>query len=189
MSVNLPAAIATDGVNSTGAVDRQSGANQTMPSFDIVSEVDKHELTNAVDQAHREITNRFDFKGSNASIELKDEKVELTADSDFQVQQMHTVLYQKLTTRKIDISSLDPEKIEKVGKGARQYMAVKQGIDKETAKKIAAKVKESKLKVQAAIQGESLRVTGKKRDDLQSTMAMLKKLDLGLPLQFQNFRD
>jgi len=129
-----------------------------MPSFDIVSEVDKHELTNAVDQAHREITNRFDFKGSNASIELKDEKVELTADSDFQVQQMHTVLYQKLTTRKIDISSLDPEKIEKVGKGARQY-------------------------------SESLRVTGKKRDDLQSTMALLKELDLGLPLQFQNFRD
>ncbi len=160
-----------------------------MPSFDIVSEVDKHELTNAVDQAHREITNRFDFKGSNASIEIQDERIALTADSDFQVQQMHTVLYQKLTNRKIDISSLDPQKIESVGKGARQYMLVKQGIDKETAKKIAAQVKESKIKVQAAIQGESVRVTGKKRDDLQKTMALLKEADLSLPLQFQNFRD
>ena len=104
-----------------------------MPSFDIVSEVDKHELTNAVDQAHREITNRFDFKGSDAKIELTDDKISLYADSDFQVQQMHPVLYQKLTSRKIDISSLDPQKVVKVGKGARQYRLVKQGIDKETA--------------------------------------------------------
>jgi len=160
-----------------------------MPSFDIVSEVDKHELTNAVDQAHREISNRFDFKGTDASIELQDEKIVLTAESDFQVQQMHTVLYQKLTTRKIDISSLDPQKTEKVGKGVRQHMLVKQGIDKDTAKKLVATVKESKIKVQASIQGESLRVNGKKRDDLQKTMAILKEKELGLPLQFQNFRD
>jgi len=148
-----------------------------MPSFDIVSEVDKHELTNAVDQAHREISNRFDFKGTDASIELQEEKIVLTAESDFQVQQMHTVLYQKLTTRKIDISSLDPQKTEKVGKGVRQHMLVKQGIDKDTAKKLVATVKESKIKVQA------------KRDDLQKTMAILKEKELGLPLQFQNFRD
>jgi len=160
-----------------------------MPSFDIVSEVDKHELTNAVDQAHREISNRFDFKGTDASIELQDEKIVLTAESDFQVQQMHTVLYQKLTTRKIDISSLDPQKTEKVGKGVRQHMLVKQGIDKDTAKKLVATVKESKIKVQASIQGESLRVNGKKRDNLQKTMAILKEKELGLPLQFQNFRD
>jgi len=160
-----------------------------MPSFDIVSEVDKHELTNAVDQAHREIINRFDFKGTDASIELSEDKITLSAESDFQVQQMHPVLYQKLTSRKIDISSLDPQTVEKAGKGAKQAMLVKQGIDKDTAKKIVAAVKDSKLKVQAAIQGETVRVTGKKRDDLQKTMSILKEKELGLPLQFDNFRD
>ena len=160
-----------------------------MPSFDIVSEVDKHELTNAVDQAHREITNRFDFKGTDASIVATAEKITLSAESDFQVQQMHPVLYQKLSSRKIDIASLDPQKVEKAGKGAKQDMLVKQGIDKETAKKIVAEVKNSKLKVQAAIQGETVRVTGKKRDDLQKTMALLKDKDIGLPMQFENFRD
>lgn len=160
-----------------------------MPSFDIVSEVDKHELTNAVDQAHREITTRFDFKGTDASIELSEDKITLSAESDFQVQQMHPVLYQKLTSRKIDIASLDPQAVEKAGKGAKQNMLVKQGIDKDTAKKIVAAVKESKLKVQAAIQGETVRVTGKKRDDLQKTMSVLKAKELGLPLQFDNFRD
>ena len=160
-----------------------------MPSFDIVSEVDKHELTNAVDQAHREITNRFDFKGTDASIVATEDKITLAAESDFQVQQMHPVLYQKLSSRKIDIASLDPQKVEKAGKGAKQDMLVKQGIDKETAKKIVAEVKNSKLKVQASIQGETVRVTGKKRDDLQKTMALLKEKEIGLPMQFQNFRD
>ncbi len=160
-----------------------------MPSFDIVSEVDSHELTNAVDQAHREISNRFDFKGSSAKIEYKDDRLSLVADSDFQVQQMHPVLYQKLTSRGIDIACLDAQKVETVGKGVRQYVSVRQGVDKETAKKIVGLVKNSKIKVQTAIQGEQLRVTGKKRDDLQSVMALLKKEDLGLPLQFQNFRD
>lgn len=160
-----------------------------MPSFDIVSEVDTHELTNAVDQAHKEISNRFDFKGTSAKIELTDDRISLVADSDFQVQQMHPVLYQKLTSRKIDIGCLDAQKVETVGKGVRQYISVKQGIDKEDGKKLIAKIKNSKLKVQASIQGEQLRVTGKKRDDLQSVMALLKGEEQGPPLQFQNFRD
>ena len=160
-----------------------------MPSFDVVSEVDQHELANAVDQAHREISNRFDFKGSSAKIELADGRIQLHADSDFQIQQIHPVLYQKLTSRQIDIACLDAGKVETSGKGVKQSVQVRQGIDKETAKKAVAKIKESKLKVQAQIQGEQLRVTGKKRDDLQSAMAMLKAAELGLPMQFQNFRD
>ena len=145
-----------------------------MPSFDVVSEVDQHELANAVDQAHREISNRFDFKGSSAKIELADGRIQLHADSDFQIQQIHPVLYQKLTSRQIDIACLEAGKVETSGKGVKQSVQVRQGIDKETAKKAVAKIKESKLKVQAQIQGEQLRVTGKKRDDLQSAMAMLK---------------
>ena len=160
-----------------------------MPSFDVVSEVDQHELANAVDQAHREISNRFDFKGSSAKVELADGRIQLHADSDFQIQQMHPILYQKLTSRQIDIACLDAGKVETSGKGVKQSVQVRQGIDKETAKKAVAKIKESKLKVQAQIQGEQLRVTGKKRDDLQSAMAMLKEAEIGLPMQFQNFRD
>lgn len=160
-----------------------------MPSFDVVSEVDQHELANAIDQAHREITNRFDFKGTSADVKISDETVVLTADSDFQIQQMHPILYQKLTARKIDIACLDAGKVETSGKGVKQAIKVKVGIDKETAKKAVAKIKESKLKVQAQIQGEQLRVNGKKRDDLQATMKLLESSDLGLPMQFQNFRD
>ncbi|MBX2835824.1 MAG: YajQ family cyclic di-GMP-binding protein [Gammaproteobacteria bacterium] len=160
-----------------------------MPSFDVVSEVDQHEMSNAIDQAHREITNRFDFKGTSCDVELKEDAVVLTADSDFQIQQMHSIIYQKLSARKIDIACLDAKAVEKSGKGVKQMMMLKQGIDKETAKKAVAKIKGSKLKVQAQIQGEELRVTGKKRDDLQATMALLKEAELGLPLQFQNFRD
>jgi len=160
-----------------------------MPSFDVVSEVDQHELSNAVDQAHREISNRFDFKGTSAKVEISDGRIQLHADSDFQIQQMHPVVYQKLTARQIDIACLDAGKVETSGKGVKQALQVRQGIDKETAKKAVSKIKESKLKVQAQIQGEQLRVTGKKRDDLQSTMAMLKEAELGLPMQFQNFRD
>jgi len=160
-----------------------------MPSFDVVSEVDQHELGNAVDQASREIGNRFDFKGTSASVELKDSIVLLTADSDFQVQQIHPILYQKLTARKIDIAALEPGKVEPSGKGVKQNLTVRQGIDRETAKKAVVKIKESKLKVQAQVQGEQLRVNGKKRDDLQAAMKVLKEAELGLPLQFQNFRD
>ncbi len=160
-----------------------------MPSFDVVSEVDQHELSNAIDQAHREITNRFDFKGTSADAKLADGAVVLSADSDFQIQQMHPILYQKLAARSIDIACLDAGKVENSGKGVKQVIKVRVGIDKETAKKAVSKIKESKIKVQAQIQGEQLRVTGKKRDDLQSTMSLLKSAELGLPLQFQNMRD
>ena len=160
-----------------------------MPSFDVVSEVDQHELSNAVDHTQKEIGNRFDFKGTSASVELADKVIVLKADSDFQIQQIHPVLYQKLTARKIDIACLEGGKIENSGKGVKQSMTVRQGVDKDTAKKAVAKIKESKIKVQAQIQGEQLRVNGKKRDDLQAAMALLKAAELGLPLQFQNFRD
>lgn len=161
-----------------------------MPSFDVVSEVDQHELSNAVDHTQREIGTRFDFKGTSAKAELSEGKIiMLHADSDFQIQQIHPVLYQKLTSRKIDIACLDAGKVENSGKGVKQAVTVKQGIDKETAKKAVAKIKESKIKVQAQVQGEQLRVNGKKRDDLQAVMALLKEAELGLPMQFQNFRD
>ncbi len=160
-----------------------------MPTFDVVSEVDQHELSNAVDHTQREIGNRFDFKGTSARVELADGKIMLFADSDFQIQQIHPVLYQKLTARKIDIACLEAGKVENSGKGVKQAITVRQGIDKDIAKKAVAKIKESKLKVQAQVQGEQLRVTGKKRDDLQAAMALLKNAELGLPMQFQNFRD
>lgn len=160
-----------------------------MPSFDVVSEVDQHELGNAIDQASREITNRFDFKGTSADVKLNDGVVVLTADSDFQIQQMHPILYQKLTSRSIDIACLEAGKVETSGKGVKQNIKVRVGIDKETAKKAIGKIKESKIKVQAQIQGEQLRVNGKKRDDLQATMRLLENAELGLPFQFQNFRD
>lgn len=160
-----------------------------MPSFDVVSEVDQHELSNAVDHTQREIGNRFDFKGTSAKVELADGKIMLFADSDFQIQQIHPVLYQKLTARQIDIACLEAGKVENSGKGVKQAVTVRQGIDKETAKKAVARIKESKIKVQAQVQGEQLRVTGKKRDDLQAVMTLLKNAELGLPMQFQNFRD
>jgi len=160
-----------------------------MPSFDVVSEVDQHELGNAIDQASREITNRFDFKGTSCDAKLNDGVVVLTADSDFQIQQMHPILYQKLTSRSIDIACLDAGKVETSGKGVKQTINVRVGIDRETAKKAVGKIKESKLKVQAQVQGEQLRVNGKKRDDLQATMKLLENAELGLPMQFQNFRD
>ena len=160
-----------------------------MPTFDVVSEVDEHELSNAVDQTAKAVGNRFDFKGTSAKVELADKRVLMHADSDFQVQQIHPILYEKLIGRGIEIASLKPGDIEKSGKGVRQGFELRQGIDKETAKKAVAKVKESKLKVQASIQGDQLRVQGKKRDDLQAAMKVLKDADLGLPLQFKNFRD
>ena len=160
-----------------------------MPTFDVVSEVDQHELNNAVDHAQKEIGTRFDFKGTSAKAELADGNIMLHADSDFQIQQIHPILYQKLTARKIDIACLDAGKVENSGKGVKQLVKVKQGIDKDIAKKAMAKIKESKIKVQAQVQGEQLRVTGKKRDDLQAVMALLKGAELGVPLQFQNFRD
>lgn len=160
-----------------------------MPSFDIVSEVDNHELTNAVDQANREIDNRFDFKGSGAQFNLSSQGIELTAPSDFQVKQMQPILETKLTKRHIDIQSLDWHDIETNLSQAKQIAEVKQGIDQATAKSIIKQIKQSKIKVQASINGDQLRVTGKKRDDLQQVIAMLKSESIGLPLQFKNFRD
>lgn len=160
-----------------------------MPSFDIVSEVDTHELSNAIDQSQREIGTRYDFKGTDASVELNDNEITLKGESDFQIQQILDILYQKMAKRGLNISSLDASKIEPSGKGVSQRIAVQQGIDKDTAKKIIKLIKESKLKVQAAIQGEQVRVTGKKRDDLQQVMSFLRESKIELPLQFNNFRD
>jgi uncharacterized protein YajQ (UPF0234 family) len=160
-----------------------------MPSFDVVSEVDHHELTNAVDQMNREITNRFDFKGSNARVELKDQVMNLEADNEFQLKQMHDIIYKKLASRGIDTACLDQGKIEERGMRAYQTITVREGVDKELARKIVKMIKDTKMKVQAAIQGEQVRVTGKKRDELQSVIEMLKGADIDLPLQFNNFRD
>lgn len=160
-----------------------------MPSFDIVSEVNEHELTNAVDQASREIANRFDFKGSNATFSLKDNAITMAAPSDFQLKQMLDILYNKMAKRGCDIRSLELKTPEVSLHEAKQIINVKQGIDPESAKKITKLIKDSKLKVQASIQGEKIRVTGKSRDDLQSAIASLKEAKLELPLQYDNFRD
>ena len=160
-----------------------------MPSFDIVAEVDGHELTNAVDQMNREISNRFDFKGSDARITLKDYEMNFEAASDFQLKQMRDIMVNKLSKRGIDNRCLDRGKVDERGLRAYQTITVKHGIDKEDAKKIIKMIKEKKFKVQAAIQGEQVRVTGKKRDELQQVMSFLKGSDIDLPLQFNNFRD
>ncbi len=160
-----------------------------MPSFDIISEVDQHELANALDQASREIGTRFDFKGVPASFELKDGIITMTAEVEFQLEQMMEILKSKLIKRKIDISALKPGDVEEVGKKAIQKITVQQGVDADIARKIVKHVKDLKLKVQIAIQGEKLRVTGKKRDDLQDVIAVLRQGDFGLPLQYDNFRD
>ena len=160
-----------------------------MPSFDIVSEVDQHELRNAVDQANREIGNRYDFKGADAKIEIAESVLTLNAESTFQVEQMQPILYQKLSKRGIDVACLQEGEIEEVGRRARQISSVREGVDKDTARKIVRMIKDSKIKVQAAVQGEQVRVTGKKRDDLQQVIAMLKAQEMDLPLQYQNFRD
>ncbi|HEU5397887.1 MAG TPA: YajQ family cyclic di-GMP-binding protein [Gammaproteobacteria bacterium] len=161
-----------------------------MPSFDAVSKVDTAELTNAVDQANREISQRYDFKGSSAKIDRLENLLTLFADSEFQLKQVADILYAKAAKRGIDVSSFDPQKIEAIsGDKAKQQMKVKQGIDKELAKKLVKLIKDSGLKVQAAIQGEEVRVSGKKRDDLQSCIALLRQSKLEQPLQFVNFRD
>ncbi len=160
-----------------------------MPSFDVVSEVDMHELTNAVDQANREVGTRYDFKGSDASFALAEDAVSLEAESDFQLQQMRDIFYQKAAKRGIDVQAVEEAEPVTVGRRATQKLGVRQGIDKELAKKIVKLIKDAKLKVQAQVQGEQVRVTGKKRDDLQEVIATLRGAELGLPLQFTNFRD
>ena len=161
-----------------------------MPSFDIVSEVDMHEATNAVDQANRELSTRFDFKGVDASFSLADSVITQTTDSDFQLKQLLDILLSKLSKRGIDLGCLDIGKVIPTGKQVKQELTIKQGIETDVAKKIVKLIKAQKFKVQAAIQGEKVRVTGKKRDDLQQTIQFLKSSDeIKLPLQFENFRD
>ena len=160
-----------------------------MPSFDIVSELDMHEVNNAVDQANREVTTRFDFKGINAKFELADEMITMHADVDFQLQQMSQILRDKLVKRGIDVKSLEEKDVEVTNMKARQQVILKQGLDQPMCKKIIKQIKDAKLKVQTQVQGEQVRVTGKKRDDLQTVIAFLRGADLELPLQFSNFRD
>jgi len=160
-----------------------------MPSFDVISEVDKHELTNAVDQANRELGTRFDFKGVDAKYVLEDFVITQNAPSEFQLQQMLDILRARLIARKIDVRALDVADPETNLGGSRQKITVKQGIEQPVAKKLVATLKAAKLKVEAQINGDKLRVSGKKRDDLQEAIAVLRKADVELPLQFDNFRD
>ena len=160
-----------------------------MPSFDVVSEFDAHEATNAVDQANREVGNRFDFKGTGSKYELDNDIITLISQSDFQLQQMLDILRQKLSKRGIDIGCLKEEEPEITGTTAKQKVIMRQGLDTLLAKDLVKKIKGSKIKVQAAIQGEKLRVSGKKRDDLQAVIALLKDADVDMPLQYENFRD
>lgn len=160
-----------------------------MPSFDVVSEVDHHELSNALDQANREIGTRYDFKGSNARIENSDNQLTLEAESEFQIKQMVPILREKMSKRGIDVDCLEFGDLVEMNKRARQPVTVREGLDKDIARKMVKLIKDSKLKVQAAIQGEQLRVSGKKRDDLQQVMQILREAGLGIPLQFNNFRD
>lgn len=160
-----------------------------MPSFDIVSEVDNHELTNAVDQANRELATRFDFKGVVAGFAREDAVITQSAPSEFQLQQMADILRSRLAARKIDIRCLSFGAIDSNLAGARQAITVRQGIEREQAKKIMTALKDARLKVDIQINGDKLRVSGKKRDDLQAAMAVLRGQDFELPLQFENFRD
>lgn len=160
-----------------------------MPSFDIVSEVDKHEMTNAVDQAKRDLENRYDLRGTGASFTLEGFVVSMTAPSEFNLEQMTEMLHKRLAGRHIDLRALEAGDVETNLAGARQKITIKQGIEQAQAKKIVAKIKEAKLKVDASITGDKLRVTGKKRDDLQLAIAFLRKAELEVALQFNNFRD
>jgi uncharacterized protein YajQ (UPF0234 family) len=162
-----------------------------MPSFDTVSELDGHELTNAVDQANRELAQRFDFKDTGATYELKEKEftVSMKAPAEFQLRQMLDILTQRLAKRGIDVRCMEKKDAVTNLAEARQDVVLRHGIDQETGKKLQKLIKDSKLKVQAQIQGEQLRVTGKQRDDLQSAMALLRKAEVDRPLQFKNFRD
>lgn len=161
-----------------------------MPSFDTVLEPDLVEVKNAVEQTAREIGTRFDFKGSSAAIELKDKEITLHADSDFQIGQVDDILRNKMAKRNVDVRFLDAGKIEKIGGDkVKQVIKVRNGIATEDGKKIQQAIKASKMKLQAAIQGDAVRVTGAKRDDLQAAMALIRKEVPDLPLSFNNFRD
>ncbi len=160
-----------------------------MPSFDVVSELDHHEVENAVDQASRELENRFDFRGTGAKFSREGSEVTLEAPADFQLQQMLDILKLKLAKRGVDLVCLEVKDPEVNLARAKQKVLLREGIDAESAKKLQRAIKDSKIKVQAAIQGDKLRVTGKNRDDLQATMALLRTLKVEAALQFNNFRD
>lgn len=160
-----------------------------MPSFDVVSEVNHHEVSNAVDQANREISTRFDFRGSDARIESGDGLVTLHGENAFQLQQMRDILDGKLVKRGVDIAFLEAGEVEETGRRARQALRLRQGIDKDLGRHILKLVKDSKVKVQATLQGDQVRVTGKKRDDLQQVIAALREAAIEQPLQYVNFRD
>ncbi len=160
-----------------------------MPSFDIVSEVDAHELANAVDQANREVANRFDFKGTDSGFDLDGYTIELRSGSEFQLEQMLDILRNKLTRRGIDIACLEIDEARQAGREARQTVRVRHGLEAELARDIVKRIKAGKFKVQAAIQGEQVRVSGKKRDELQAVIALLREAPIAMPLQFTNFRD
>jgi len=161
-----------------------------MPSFDVVSEANLVEVKNAIDQSNKEISTRFDFKGSDARVEQKERELTAYADSDFQLNQVRDVLTGKMVKRNVDVRFLDLGKIEKIGGDkVKQVIKIRNGIESDAAKKIVRIIKDSKMKVQASIQGDAVRVTGAKRDDLQSAMALLRKEMTDLPLEFNNFRD
>jgi len=160
-----------------------------MPSFDVVSEVNLHEVTNGVDQANREVANRFDFKGTNARYDLDKSIVTLHAEAEFQLKQMLDILQNKLSKRGIDLGCLKIDKPEISGNKARQIVTLRQGIDDSLGRKIVKMIKDAKLKVQASITDEKVRVSGKKKDDLQEVISLLRNTNFDLPLQFNNFRD
>ena len=160
-----------------------------MPSFDVVSEVNHHELSNAVDQANREVSTRFDFKGTGSNFQLSDQLITMNTESEFQLQQMFDMLCTKMVKRGVDIACLDKGEPVIQVKTATQVITVREGIESADARKMVKMIKDRKMKVQAAIQGDQLRITGKKRDDLQTVIALLKEEKFGLPLQFKNFRD
>jgi uncharacterized protein YajQ (UPF0234 family) len=160
-----------------------------MPSFDVVSDFDAHEVSNAVDQSNREVSTRFDFKGTGSKFELEGQLVTLTTQSDFQLKQMLDILRQKLSRRGVDIGCMKEDEPEVTGGGAKQDIILRKGIEAPLARSLVKTIKGSKLRVQTAIQGDKLRVSGKKRDDLQSTISLLKDTDVDLPLQYENFRD
>ena len=160
-----------------------------MASFDIKSEIDHHEITNAVDQANRILQNRFDFKGTGAEFSLMDNQITLSAVEEFQIHQMLPILNESLAKRSVDLKSLKPGEVEVSTGSASQIMNLQEGIDKELGKKITTLVKQSKVKVQASIQGNSIRINGKKRDELQQIMKVIKDQKYNIPLQFNNFRD
>jgi len=160
-----------------------------MPSFDIVSEVDMHEVANAIDQTNRELDTRFDFKGSGARVESTGPVLSLQAGNEFQIRQILDILHKKMAKRGIDIDALSEGDVETSGTRAKLEITIRQGIDQDSARKLIKQIKESKIKVQSSIQGDKVRISGKKRDDLQEVIRLLRDANTGLPLQYINFRD